>query len=372
MAIRVYRVAVIGCPRALIRSDGLYEGVGKSCLCNRFVRPEAYVETHSSTLPEDEWLNEQVTNGDHFVYWGAATKHLPDGSKARFQIVEQTEFYEIVDQQLKGHPSPQDYLARASALHFKSSTGGKTAYKYKAAQVTARKVRGPVRNTQLFPNEDFGEKSLGIFGFVCVFDPTLEGEEMKRQVEFWSILLPQLIKRKRKIVVACAKCDTVDELKIQFASNAADFGLKKPMPFIEVSARESVNVEEAFFALVGPPKKHKPPKNGKRPLSGYLTFKKVLESRKGDLNRAKDAYRTLLQKRVTSFLNTWSEVSELLTMPPCRCHTMIYHCLTCQCDTIHRCTIPTHIALHASLITALLVSIELERFAVINDSSLPN
>lgn len=316
MAIRVYRVAVVGCPKAFISNDGLYEGVGKSCLCNRFVRPEAYVETHSSNLSEDEWLNGQVTNGDHFIYWGAATKHLPDGSKARFQVVEQTEFYKMVDQRLQAHPSSQDYIARSSAVHFKSSTGGKTAYKYKAAEAAARKVRGPVRNTQLFPNEDFGEKSLGIFGYVCVFDPTLEGKEMESQLAFWSVILPLLAKRKRKIVIACAKCDMVDEVKIQFASNIAANSLKKPVPFIEVSARESVNVEEAFFALVGPHKKHKAPKNGKRPLSGYLTFKKVLESRKGDLNRAKDAYRTLLQKRVTSFLTTWSEVSELLAVLP--------------------------------------------------------
>ncbi len=308
MAIRVYRVAVVGCPRAIISSSGLYEGAGKSCLCNRFVRPEAYVESHNSCLSEDQWLNEPVTNGDHFIYWGAATKHLPDGSKARFQVVEQTELYGTVDHALHAHPSSQDYLARASATHFKTSGGGKTAVRYKAVESGVRRIRGPTRNTQLFPNEDFAEKGLGVYGYVCVFDPSLEGKQMENQLSYWSILMPLLAKRKRKIVVACVKCDTVDEVKITFASSVVSHVLKKSVPFVEVSARESVNVEEAFFAIANPAKRHKPPKNGKRPLSNYITFNKVLESRKGDLNRAKDAYRSLLQKCVTHFSTTWNEV----------------------------------------------------------------
>ncbi len=310
MAIRVYRIAVVGCPRARISSQSLFEGVGKSCLCNRFVRPEAYVETHNSSLSSEQWLNEPVTNGDHFIYWGAATKHLADGTKARFQIVEQTELYDTSpSENMCAHPSPQNYLTRASAVHFKSRTGGKTAVKYRASsEGGVCRVRGPVRNTQLFPNEDFAEKSQGVFGYLCVFDPSLEGKQMENQLSFWSELIPILVKRKRKIVIACVKCDIVDEGKIKFASSVANHVFKKPVPFVEVSARESVNVEEAFFAIATTPKKNKLPRNGKRPVSGYLSFKNVLESRKGDLNRAKDSYRSLLQKCVSQFSTTWSEV----------------------------------------------------------------
>lgn len=309
MAMRVYRVVVVGCPRATISSSAIYEGVGKSCLCNRFVRSEAFVESHTSTLTEEKWYRDPVTNGDHFIYWGAATKHLPDGSKARFQVVEQTEFYKADEtQELVAHASNQDYLSRASALNFRSSSGGKTAFKYKTVESGARRVRGPVRNTQLFPNEDFGEKSLGVFGYVCVFDPSLEGHQMENQLSFWSTLLPLLAKRKRNMVMACVKCDAVDEMKISFASSVASLALKKAIPFVEVSAKESVNVEEVFFALVGMSKKHKAPKNGKRPVSSSLSFKKIMESRKGDLNRAKDSYRSLLQKKVTQFSTTWSKV----------------------------------------------------------------
>ena len=310
MAIRVYRIAVVGCPRSVISPNGVYDGVGKSCLCSRFVRPGAYSETHKSLMSEEEWTDGSVTNGDHFIYWGAATRHLPDGSKARFQIVEQTEFYKNEGPQLVAHSCNEDYLARASSVHFKSSSAGKTAHTYKPAEGASRRIRGPVRNTQLFPNEDFGgKKGMGIFGYMCVFDPTLEGEEMKNQLSYLSHLLPLLSKRKRKIVIACVKCDAVDEIKIQFGCSIANHALKKAIPFLEVSARDTVNVEEAFFALVVPPKKHKTPKNGKRPQFGYFTYKNILESRKGDLKRAKDTYRKFLQKQVTNFSSSWSEVS---------------------------------------------------------------
>lgn len=316
MAIRVYRVAVVGCPRSVLSPSGVYDGVGKSCLCSRFVRPDSYTETHKSLMSEEEWSEGSVTNGDHFIYWGAATRHLPDGTKARFQIVEQTEFYKNERPHLVAQPSKEDYLSRASSVHFRSSSAGKTAHTYKPAEGASRRIRGPVRNTQLFPNEDFGgKKGMGVFGFICVFDPTLEGEQMKNQLSYLSHLLPLLAKRKRKIVVACVKCDAVDEIKIQFGCSVANHALKKAIPFLEVSAHDTVNVEEAFFALVSPPKKYKPAKNGKRSLSGYPTYKNVLESRKGDLNRAKDTYRKLLQKQVTNFSSSWSEVSNHCVNP---------------------------------------------------------
>lgn len=323
MAIRVYRIAVVGCPKERICSEGLFEGVGKSCLCNRFVRPEAYAESHNSNLSTEQWLNGPVTNGDHFIYWGAATKRLADGTKARFQIVEQTELYTGAGSVMRAHPSPSNYLTRASAVQFKSKTGGKTAVKYPtpARESGGRRVRGPTRNTQLFPNEDFAEKSQGVFGYVCVFDPSLEGKQMENQLLFWSGLIPLLVKRKRKIVIACVKCDIVDEGKIRFASAMANHVFKKPVPFVEVSARDSVNVEEVFFAIATTPKKNKLPRNGKRPLTGHLSFKNVLESRKGDLNRATDTYRSFLQKSVCQFSTTWTEVCILATIPPTHTHT---------------------------------------------------
>ena len=325
MAIRVYRVAVVGCPRAVIsqeasEGDGTFEGVGKSCLCNRFVRPEAYSETeHSSIMSKERWTKNSVFNGDHFIYWGAANKHLHDGTKVRFQVVEHTEIYDEPSSnggRLVALPSSQDYLDRSSSLHFQSRTPGKEAYRLKATDEATKRTRGPVRTRQLFPNEDFGghggKKTVGIYGYVCVFDPTLEDAQMQKQLHYLSTLLPLL--KKRKLIIACVKCDIVDEVKIRFGAHLAAHALKKTIPFIEVSARDSVNVEDAFFSLVSLPKKSKSSKSKRS--SPYLTYDEVIESRKGDLSRAKDGYRKLLQRKVKIFTCQWSQIQPELASEP--------------------------------------------------------
>ena len=361
MALRVYKVAVVGCPRAIISPDGILDGVGKSCLCNRFVRSEAYSEDHqqdSSELSHKEWTGNGVFNGDHFVYWGAANKHLPDKTRVRFQVVEQTEFYKAPkparrsgseesssssssedegidgrrrrrrrrrrrakedeaalqdDSRLTPHAAQEDYISRASAIHFRSQKAGKMAYRLKAIDEAVRRSSGPVRAaTQLFPNEEFGgKKSIGIFGFVCVFDPTLEGDYMQRQLNFLSELLPVLTKTKRKVVIACVKCDAVEDHAIRFGSKLSTYALKKTIPFFEVSAKDSVNIDDVFFSLIGAAKKGK---NSHRGSTGYLGYREIMDSRKGDLNRAKDAFRKSLQVKVTDFSTTWSEALFVLKM----------------------------------------------------------
>jgi hypothetical protein len=272
-------------------------------------------------MDEERWIKNSVFNGDHFVYWGAANKHLHDGTKVRFQVVEHTEIYaDPVSNggQLLALPSNQDYLARASSLHFQSRTPGKEAYRLKATDEATKRTRGPIRTRQLFPNEDFGgsggKKSMGIYGYVCVFDPTLEEAQMQKQLSYLSSLLPLL--KKRKLVIACVKCDLVDEMKIRFGANLAAYALRKAIPFVEVSARDSVNVDDAFYSLVSPPKKSKSSKSSGRRSSPYLTYHEVIESRKGDLNRAKDAYRKLLQRKVTEFSCQWIQIQPELVREP--------------------------------------------------------
>ena len=358
MALRVYKVAVVGCPRAIISPEGILDGVGKSCLCNRFVRSEAYTEEHqreSSEINHEEWTHNGVFNGDHFIYWGAANKHLADKTRVRFQVVEQTEFYKAPkpakgsgsdessssssdddemdgrrrrrrhkkhkdsalmqdESMLTAHQAQEDYISRASAIQFRSRKQGKMAYRLKAVDAAMKRTSGPVRAaTQLFPNEEFGgKKSIGIYGFVCVFDPTLEGEYMQRQLNFLSELLPVLAKTKRKIVIACVKCDAVEDHAIRFGSKLSSYALKKTIPFFEVSARDSVNVDDVFFSLISAPKKSS--KNGYRNGSGYPGYRETIDSRKGDLNRTKDAFRKSLQLTVTDFSSTWNDTLPLLKM----------------------------------------------------------
>jgi len=352
MSTRVYKVAVVGCPRSVVSPDGLSDGVGKSCLCNRFIRSEAYSEDHqqeTSVVTEEEWTGNPVFNGDHFIYWGAANKHLPDKTKVRFQIVEHTELYrkpsskrsnsededdyysssseedesaenknkskekqpEVV-LQLDPHPSSLDYIARSCLLHFRSKRQGKMGYRLKSLDEAVRRTVGQIRAvTQLFPNEDFGaKKGVGIYGFVCVFDPSLEGDELQHQLNFLGNLLPMLLKAKRKLVIACVKCDMVEDHKIKFAIDFFTQTFKKPVPIYEVSARDSVNVDDVFFSLVSPHKKQT--KTLRRGHSSFISYREVVDSRKGDLNRAKDAYRKLLQDFIKDFSTTWANSLKFL------------------------------------------------------------
>lgn len=52
-------------------------GVGKSCLCNRFVREEAddYYPDHTSILSQSDFGG-RVVNNDHFLYWGEVVKQV--------------------------------------------------------------------------------------------------------------------------------------------------------------------------------------------------------------------------------------------------------------------------------------------------------
>ena len=317
MAIRVYRVAVVGCPRKVIEADGSFKGVGKSCFCNRFVKPGSYAETHQSVISSEKWNDNPAFNCDHFLYWGATTKHLPDGSKVRFQLVEQTEFYDdgAGEGELQAHPTDRSYIERASIIRVATSSPGKVGVRLKAEQASVR-AGGVTSTTQLFPNDDFGGKNGGLYGYICIFDPTLEEEQMKRQTDYLTELL-QALNRKKKIMLVCTKCDIVDETLVRHASNLAAYALKRPLPFFEVSSREAVNVEDVLLMLIGHPRKQKLPKLPKSPKSpkhnrhhsqNHVTYKEAVLLRRHDTHRAKNNYRQLLQQKITNFSSTWNEV----------------------------------------------------------------
>lgn len=98
-------------------------GIGKSCLCNRFMRflADDYNVDHISVLSQVniftfdklllfiKWLintiltymynvfiqsdfSGRVVNNDHFLYWGDVTKTSEEGVDFTFQVIEQTEF----------------------------------------------------------------------------------------------------------------------------------------------------------------------------------------------------------------------------------------------------------------------------------------
>lgn len=317
MALKVHRIVVVGCPRCVLTSSG--EGVGKSCFCNRFVRPDTFSLQHNSQLNEETWKDNPIYNGDHFLYWGAATKRQPDGTKTRFQVVEQTEFYKIDDRNtMQSFHSESGYITRACLTHFISR--GKVAYKLHEEEeyaIPSSLRSNPLRSraTQLFPNNEFSE-GKGVSGFICLFDPTLQGHDIKIQVDFLTKLIKELLKTKRKVVLACTKCDQVSKGRIQLAANlAASINPRKPVPFIETSAKEAVNVDEAFYYIVGSHKKRILSKSVKHsPILLGSSYEAVLKSRGKDETYAVLTFNRLMKEKVNTFSSEWSDVWPYLQM----------------------------------------------------------
>lgn len=335
MALKVHKVVVVSCPRcvfsnssggsssssspsgrALSRGSGLgSEGVGKSCFCNRFVRPDCFQLQHNSELSEEEWKDEPVFNGDHFLYWGAATKRMPDGSKVRFQVVEQTEFYNMdtPGAPLTSSTDQRGYIERASSTHFISR--GKVAYRLHSEEEYAipssLKHNKSSRATQLFPNHEFSDGKASPPSFIVLYDPTLQGEDVKIQVEYLTKLVKELVKTKCKVIIACTKCDEVNEGRIQLGANLATTIAKKPLAFIETSAKEGINIEEAFSLVISTNKK----KNYGKHISSYH---EVIESRTKDTTYSTNSFNQLIKESVSNFSVEWSDIwPHLQANPAC-------------------------------------------------------
>ncbi|WAR01964.1 RHG35-like protein, partial [Mya arenaria] len=91
---RTFNVSVIGLS-GTEKEKGQF-GVGKSCLCNRFIHSDAdnYHLEHISVLSQSDFGG-RVINNDHFLYWGEVTK-TDEGNNFTFHVIEQTEFIDDV------------------------------------------------------------------------------------------------------------------------------------------------------------------------------------------------------------------------------------------------------------------------------------
>lgn len=81
----VVRIAVCGLTSSSF-SGMSGQGAGKSCLCNRFVRPKRddLCLNHTSLLNHSDF-GSSVVNNDHFLYWGEKKAALEDGT-ITFQV----------------------------------------------------------------------------------------------------------------------------------------------------------------------------------------------------------------------------------------------------------------------------------------------
>ena len=117
---RIINVSVVGLSGT--EKEKGAEGIGKSCFCNRFVRPLAdeYSTDHISVLSQNDFGG-RIINNDHFLYWGEVTKTSDEGVDFTFNVIEQTEFIDDSSFQPFRSGKADPYYKRCAAIKLQSA-----------------------------------------------------------------------------------------------------------------------------------------------------------------------------------------------------------------------------------------------------------
>ncbi|KAJ0004384.1 hypothetical protein NQD34_010598 [Periophthalmus magnuspinnatus] len=272
-------------------------GVGKSCLCNRFVRPSAddFYLDHTSVLSTSDFGG-RVVNNDHFLFWGEVGRVLEEGPECRMHVVEQTEF--IDDQTFQPHRSTamQPYIKRAAAT------------KLASAEKLMYFCTDQLGLEQDFEQKQMPEGKLQVDGFLlCVDVSHGMNRNFDDQLKFVTNLYGQLSKTKKPIVLVLTKCDEGVE---RYIKDAHTFAItKKNLPVVETSARSNINVDLAFLTLVQLIDKSR----GKPKIIPYF---EALKLQSQQIASAKDRYEWLINRIVKNHNETWLNTSRRMNNSP--------------------------------------------------------
>ncbi|XP_023669493.1 rho GTPase-activating protein 35 isoform X2 [Paramormyrops kingsleyae] len=265
-------------------------GVGKSCLCNRFVRPSAddFYLDHTSVLSTSDFGG-RVVNNDHFLFWGEVTRALEEGPECRLRVVEQTEF--IDDQTFQPHRSTalQPYIKRAASA------------KLASAEKLMYFCTDQLGLEQDFEQKQMPEGKLMVDGFLlCVDVSRGMNRNFDDQMKFVTNLYNQLAKTKKPVVLVLTKCDEGVE---RYIKDSHTFALtKKNLQVVETSARSNVNVDLAFLTLAQLIDKSR----GKPKIIPYF---EALKQQSQQIATAKDRYEWLVSRLVKDYKETWNNNS---------------------------------------------------------------
>ncbi|XP_052432568.1 rho GTPase-activating protein 35 [Carassius gibelio] len=272
-------------------------GVGKSCLCNRFVRPSAddFYLDHTSVLSTSDFGG-RVVNNDHFLFWGEAVRMLEEGAECRMHVVEQTEF--IDDQTFQPHRSTalQPYIKRAAST------------KLASAEKLMYFCTDQLGLEQDFEQKQMPEGKLSVDGFLlCVDVSRGMNRNFDDQIKFVTNLYNQLAKTKKPVVLVLTKCDEGVE---RYIKDSHTFALaKKNLQVVETSARSNVNVDLAFLTLVQLIDKSR----GKHKIIPYF---EALKQQSQQIASSKDRYEWLVNRIVKNHNETWPNINRRMQTSP--------------------------------------------------------
>ncbi|XP_055303730.1 rho GTPase-activating protein 190 isoform X26 [Sitodiplosis mosellana] len=273
-------------------------GVGKSCLCNRFVRPltDDYFIDHISVLSQSDFSG-RIVNNDHFLYWGDVRKQSDDGTDYNFHVVEQTEFVDDATFQPFKVGKMESYIKRCTATKI----------------VSAEKLMYICKN-QLGIEKEYEERCipdgrLSIDGFICVFDVSpVPNRSIEKQVEYVQQIINFCMKNKKPIVLVTTKNDEANEQFVREAEKICQRKEYKGNVFlVETSSHEAINVDMAFLLLAQIIDKVKM-------RTKILSYNEASRSRKELLDCSTEAVSRLIRSQISDYHTTWNQASKMLAI----------------------------------------------------------
>ncbi|XP_065166513.1 rho GTPase-activating protein 190 isoform X5 [Atheta coriaria] len=293
-SVRPISVAVVGLSG--MEKDKGHTGIGKSCLCNRFMRSLAddYNVDHISVLSQTDFSG-RVVNNDHFLWWGEVIKSSEEGVDYQFSVIEQTEFIDDASFQPFKGGKMEPYVKRCAATKIQS----------------AEKLMYICKN-QLGIEKEYEQKVLpdgkmNVDGFICIFDVSIvPSRALEKQVEFVAAILNNLIKTKKPIVVATTKNDDANELYLREVDRLVQRKeYKGAIPIVETSAHDNVNVDLAFILLAQMIDRSKL-------RAKLVTYMEASRGRKELMDAASEAFLRLIRLHVTDSRALWSQTAKKL------------------------------------------------------------
>ncbi|KAL5516850.1 hypothetical protein EMCRGX_G002276 [Ephydatia muelleri] len=288
-------VSVLGLSRLDGENFSSHQGIGKSCLCYRFMYPgyDDYQQdhrSHCSLLALHEFESDVILR-EHFLYWGSTTRTYDakgSSEKVHFEVLEYPVFYEDVTDQPFGINSSKKSIRSLdgymkTVLASTLDSPGKMSYKNRDL-ICSPQEYGSVA----FP--------LGIGkhrrGYVVVIDVSDNGPTFESRLRLTENMVAHLASRKQKFICAATKRDESFATSLEKLSELAR---RNKFTLIEVSAKSNVNVSEVFEIVAA--------KVLGKSVQGLQTqvplysdaALKTLSIR----DNARQAFRTYLQKRVT-------------------------------------------------------------------------
>ncbi|KHJ92539.1 hypothetical protein OESDEN_07567 [Oesophagostomum dentatum] len=217
------------------------KGVGKSLLCNRFVRGDFddFFPEHCSVLSQTDFGGSPVINNDHWLYWGERQVSLDDSSgPVTIRVIEQTEFLDDETYEpIAGPSTSEPYAKRCCQIRLESRD--KLMY---------------IQKEQLGLEAEFDQHVLPdgkciVDAFIFVFDSSrTEGRTFESQCATSTAILTNAIKTKKPVVIAFSQADNaVEEARRALHSLLSKKEFKSThVTVVEVSALMNVNVDEVF------------------------------------------------------------------------------------------------------------------------------